>query len=185
MWLSKYWLGFPLSLLLIGVATSSEPVIGISVLLLLATGIAKVWSSHALDNVRYERIIPENRAFPGERRGTVSQLIAHYVSTLILPLCDVVMDFHAGGRTMTYQPFACIHRLDDKGLFDRTKAALLALGAPISLILQELDAEGMLDTQVEGMGKVFVGAELGGAGTTTPTSRERPVRSEEAMTSRR
>jgi len=111
-----------------------------------------------------------NRAFPGERRGTVSQLIAHYVSTLILPLCDLVMDFHAGGRTMTYQPFACIHRLEDRPLFDRTKAALLALGAPISLVLQELDAEGMLDTQVESMGKVFVSAELGGAGTTTPTT---------------
>ncbi|MGD9743884.1 MAG: succinylglutamate desuccinylase/aspartoacylase family protein [Dongiaceae bacterium] len=111
-----------------------------------------------------------NRAFPGERKGTVSQLIAHFVSTLILPLCDAVMDFHAGGKTMMYQPFACIHRLEDKAMFERSKAALLAIGAPISLILQELDAEGMLDTQVESMGKMFLAAELGGGGTTTPAT---------------
>ena len=41
------------------------------------------------------------------------------------------------------------------------------MAAPITLELVELDAEGMLDTAVEDMGKVFVGTELGGGGTTT------------------
>ena len=44
---------------------------------------------------------------------------------------------------------------------------MLAFGAPISLELVELDAEGMIDTAVEDMGKIFVGTELGGGGTTT------------------
>ena len=75
MWISRYWLGFPLSLLLIGIIASSEPVIGLSVLLLLAGGVALLWSKHSLDNVRYERIIPEDRGFPGERMAVTLRLI--------------------------------------------------------------------------------------------------------------
>jgi N-alpha-acetyl-L-2,4-diaminobutyrate deacetylase len=50
---------------------------------------------------------------------------------------------------------------------ERTTAALMAFGAPVGLVLEELDAEGMLDTAVERMGKVFVSTELGGAGSTS------------------
>ncbi len=44
---------------------------------------------------------------------------------------------------------------------------LVAFATPVSLDLVELDAEGMLDTAVEDMGKIFIGCELGGGGTTT------------------
>ena len=47
----------------------------------------------------------------------------------------------------------------------RASAALAAFDAPISLVLVEIDAEGMLDTSVEAAGKVFIGTELGGGGT--------------------
>ena len=39
---------------------------------------------------------------------------------------------------------------------------------PISLVIEELDTEGMLDGIVEEAGKVFVFTELGGGGTSTP-----------------
>lgn len=75
MWISKYWLGFPLTLLLLGILTGSEPVIGLSVLLLLAGGMAQLWSRHSLDNVRYERVIPEDRAFPGDPMRLTLRLV--------------------------------------------------------------------------------------------------------------
>lgn len=75
MWLSKYWLGFPLTVLLIGVIASSEPLIGLAILLLLAGALAQFWSKHALDNVRYERIITEDRSFPGEPMSMTLRLI--------------------------------------------------------------------------------------------------------------
>ena len=109
-----------------------------------------------------------NRAFPGRRDGSVSSMIAHFVHQKILPLVDVVLDIHSGGKTMMFSPFACYHRIPDLKVMERAKQAMLAFGAPISLELVELDAEGMLDTEVEEMGKIFVGCEIGGGGTSTP-----------------
>ncbi len=109
-----------------------------------------------------------NRAFPGAPNGTVTRMIADYLQTMILPLADAVVDIHAGGKTLMFSPFACIHAFDDAALMERARAAMRAFDAPIGLVLVELDAEGMLDTSVEDMGKVFVGTELGGGGTTTP-----------------
>ncbi len=108
-----------------------------------------------------------NRAFPGVRDGTVSSMIAHYVHQKILPLTDAVLDIHSGGKSMVFSPFACYHRLPDTALMERAKQAALAFAAPICLELVELDAVGMLDTVVEGMGKIFVSCEIGGGGTTT------------------
>ena len=108
-----------------------------------------------------------NRAFPGARGGGVSAMIAHFVQDKVLPLADALLDIHSGGKSMMFSPFAAFHRLPDTALMEKAKAAVLAFGAPVSLELVELDAEGMLDTAVEEMGKVFVGTELGGGGTTT------------------
>jgi N2-acetyl-L-2,4-diaminobutanoate deacetylase len=109
-----------------------------------------------------------NRAFPGNRDGTVTSMIAHFVSHHILPLVDVAVDLHAGGKTLDFMPCAVIHELDDEPQMEQTLAALKAFAAPTGLILRELDAAGMLDTVVEDMGKVFLSTELGGGGTATP-----------------
>ena len=106
-----------------------------------------------------------NRVFPGNSDGTITEMIAHYVISKVLPLCDAVVDIHAGGRTMYLSPCTVIHELADKELMARTLAVSKAFGAPISLILVELDAAGMLDTAVEEAGKVFVSTELGGGGS--------------------
>ena len=111
-----------------------------------------------------------NRAFPGRRDGSVSQMIAHFVQHRLLPACDALFDIHSGGKTMMFSPFACYHRLPDEALTRRARDAVAAMAAPISLELVELDADGMLDTAVENMGKLFVGTELGGGGTTTPAT---------------
>ncbi len=109
-----------------------------------------------------------NRSFPGAADGTITQQIAHYVQTELLPGVDAVLDIHAGGRTLMFMPFAAVHQLEDGAQMTRAAAALEAFGAPVGLVLEELDAEGMLDTAVERMGKVFVSTELGGGGSTTP-----------------
>ena len=108
-----------------------------------------------------------NRAFPGRRDGSVTQMIAHFVQHRILSACDALFDIHSGGKTMMFSPFACYHRLADEALTRRARDAVAAMAAPISLELVELDPEGMIDTAVEEMGKLFVGTELGGGGTTT------------------
>ncbi len=108
-----------------------------------------------------------NRVFPGRFDGSVTEMIADWLLRAILPGCDAVVDLHAGGRTLMFVPFCGIHRLADEAQMARSKAAMLAFGAPISLVIDELDTEGMLDTAVENLGKPFIFTELGGAGMTS------------------
>ena len=54
-----------------------------------------------------------NRAFPGDPRGTVTQKIADYFQRVLVPMADFVLDFHSGGKTLDFVPFACGHELDD------------------------------------------------------------------------
>jgi N-alpha-acetyl-L-2,4-diaminobutyrate deacetylase len=109
-----------------------------------------------------------NRVFPGQAPGTVTQLIADYFTSTLLPMCDYVLDIHSGGKTLEFLPFAAYHELEDKAQQQACEAATLAFAAPYYLSLIEIDAGGMYDTQAEIMGKVFVSTELGGGGTTSP-----------------
>ena len=111
-----------------------------------------------------------NRSFPGQPDGTITQMIAHYVATVLVPRADLVLDLHSGGKTLDFVPFAATHRLTDKALEARAIAAVEAFGAPVGVVMLELDAEGMLDTWVEGLGKLFVTTELAGGGSTTVRS---------------
>jgi uncharacterized protein len=45
-----------------------------------------------------------NRAFPGDPSGTPTMMLAHYVETVLMPLADYAMDFHAGGSSLDYLP---------------------------------------------------------------------------------
>lgn len=88
----------------------------------------------------------------------------------VVALADVVVDLHSGGKTLEFVPSVIMHALPDPELHARTLAALKAFDAPAAAILTELDSEGMLDTAVETLGKVFISTELGGAGTATARS---------------
>ena len=108
-----------------------------------------------------------NRAFPGKRDGSVTSMIADYLTTKIIPLSDVLVDIHSGGKTMMFSPLSTYQNVPNIGVNQKAKEAALAFGAPICLEIVELDPDGMLDTIVANMGKIFVGTELGGGGTST------------------
>jgi len=106
-----------------------------------------------------------NRLFPGKPDGTVTEKIADYFQRTLLPLADVVLDIHSGGKTLEFVPFCCAHRLTDQKLEGACVAAMKAFNAPYSIMLLEIDNVGMYDTAAEEMGKVFISTELGGGGT--------------------
>ncbi len=111
-----------------------------------------------------------NRSFPGRPDGTVTQKIAHFIATELVPMADIVLDYHSGGRTLDFLPFAAAHILPDKGQEAKCVAAMKAFDAPYSMQMLEIDNVGMFDTEVETQGKVFVTTELGGGGTSTAAS---------------
>ena len=109
-----------------------------------------------------------NRAFPGRPAGPPTEKIADYFSRTLLPMADYVLDFHSGGRTLDFLPFAACHALEDKTQERAARAAVAAFGAPYSMVMVEMDPAGLYDTEAERQGKVFVTTELGGGGTATP-----------------
>ena len=111
-----------------------------------------------------------NRAFPGRPDGSVTEKIADYFQRTLLPMADVVVDIHAGGKTLDFVPFAAAHVLADKEQQANCVAAMEAFNAPYSMMLLEIDSAGMYDSAAEEMGKVFVSTELGGGGTATARS---------------
>ncbi|MFN3526711.1 MAG: N(2)-acetyl-L-2,4-diaminobutanoate deacetylase DoeB [Paracoccus sp. (in: a-proteobacteria)] len=111
-----------------------------------------------------------NRCFPGRPDGSVTQKIAHYLDSVLVPMADIVLDYHSGGKTLDFLPYAAAHYLDDADQQAGCVAAMRAFGAPWSMMMREIDAVGMFDTAVEAQGKVFVTTELGGGGTATAAS---------------
>lgn len=111
-----------------------------------------------------------NRSFPGRPDGTVTEKIADYFQRVLVPMADVVVDIHAGGKTLDFIPYAAVHRLPDADQEARCVAAMKAFAAPYSMMMLEIDTIGMYDTVVEDMGKVFVTTELGGGGSSSALS---------------
>lgn len=111
-----------------------------------------------------------NRSFPGRPDGTPTEKIADYFLRHLVPLADVVLDFHSGGKSLDFVPFAAAHLQDDADRQEACIAAMRAFNAPYSMTLREIDAVGMYDTVVEEAGKTFVTTEIGGGGTASARS---------------
>lgn len=109
-----------------------------------------------------------NRSFPGRPDGTITEKIADYMARYMLPMADLVMDIHDGGKTLEFVPMACTHVLDDKDAEGKGWRFASAFKAPFTCKLVEIDTIGMWDTHVEESGTPFMTTELGGTGTTRP-----------------
>jgi len=106
-----------------------------------------------------------NRVFPGKPDGTPTEKIADYFTNTLVPMCDFALDFHSGGKTLDFVPFASTHVLENKTQQAACVAAVKAFNAPYTMTLLEIDNAGMYDTEVEAQGKIFITTELGGGGT--------------------
>ena len=109
-----------------------------------------------------------NRAFPGRNNDTVTGLIAHYLTQVLFPLADVVMDLHSGGKSMDFFPCAHLHRVGDDAQFQKMLAAAKVWGTPYVFIYADIAGEGLLPVQAESMGKIVVTTEMGGGGQCSP-----------------
>jgi N2-acetyl-L-2,4-diaminobutanoate deacetylase len=108
-----------------------------------------------------------NRSFPGRPDGTVTQKIADYFQRVLLPMSDVIVDCHSGGKTLDFVPFCAAHILPNKKQEAEGFRLVEAFGGPYSCKMLEIDAMGMFDTSAEEMGKIFLTGEFGGGGTAT------------------
>ncbi len=102
-----------------------------------------------------------NRAFPGDPRGSLTYRIAHFVTTCVLPLVDVVLDIHAAGRGVHFALCTSFHMVSDPKQFQEMKRVATLFDTPFVFIYASEMARGLLTDQAEAMGKVTIGGEFG------------------------
>lgn len=106
-----------------------------------------------------------NRAFPGDPNGTPTLAIAHYLSTSLFPMADFIHDFHAGGSSLKYLPYASIRLGKDADLNQRAIDALNAFDPPMGIIWGFSPDAGLAHVNAVQQGIVALGGEFGGGGT--------------------
>jgi len=104
-----------------------------------------------------------NRAFPGERNDTITGIIAHYAAHVLIPMSDLVVDIHSGGRSNHFLPLVSMHQLSDDKQMEEMIDTAKAWGAPYVFIYRDIGGEGLLPSYAESLGKVTLGTEIGGA----------------------
>jgi N-alpha-acetyl-L-2,4-diaminobutyrate deacetylase len=103
-----------------------------------------------------------NRSFPGDADGSFAYMLAHYVSVVLLPLCDAVCDLHSGGRSLDCLPCTMSHILDDIAFTRRTIELARAFGAPYHVVSREVDGAATFQSTAERLRILSMSSELGG-----------------------
>ncbi|MBM3599165.1 MAG: succinylglutamate desuccinylase [Alphaproteobacteria bacterium] len=105
-----------------------------------------------------------NRAFPGDADGSPTMMLAHFVETAILPLCDVAMDLHSGGRNGEYLPVGYLRQAGDAAFMKRKLEATRAFGAPMTVVVGKTADDRSLSAACDRVGVPMIASELGGQG---------------------
>lgn len=110
-----------------------------------------------------------NRLFPGLANGTPTEMIAHYVDSVLFPQCDLVIDLHSGGRSLEYTPCALARHSADIEHSKRVLDLLDVFGAPVSILTDGAGggAATTLYAAASERGIPAITTELGGGATLT------------------
>lgn len=105
-----------------------------------------------------------NRVFPGDPNGGPTWKIADYVENVLLPMVDVVADFHGGGASLDYRPHASTHFSADASPEHKQKCLDIVrkLGVPHVMIFERRTGGGGLPDAAVRQGVISIGGEYGG-----------------------
>lgn len=110
-----------------------------------------------------------NRCFPGNPAGSPSEVLAHFVSTVLFPMADTVIDLHTGGRSLAFLPTAHMHWVPDPAQRAAMLAAAEAFLTDVAFLYADVAGSGLLPVEAENQGKIVVTTEMGG-GEVVPAS---------------
>ena len=109
-----------------------------------------------------------NRSFPGDRDGSVTEMIAHLLEEELMSQADLVVDLHSGGSSLLYLP-STQSMLDADGRLDPRERELIdAWGAPWNHVLPGRSEDNHSSGGAHRQGALFITGEFAGAGTVTP-----------------
>jgi hypothetical protein len=100
----------------------------------------------------------------------VTEQIACYVASVLVPMAQASIDIHSGGSSLDYLPCAYARLPADPGLRARQRAALEAFGAPRAILVENPLTNHSMSATALAAGHLHFSTEIGGAGTTRPSS---------------
>lgn len=109
-----------------------------------------------------------NRAFPGDRDGGPTAMIAHFIETVLIPQCDAVIDLHSGGKASVFQACALATRTEDPDLFAKNMALARAFGLSTIWVLGAFNDDRSVNSAAARAGVPMIASELGGGGGADP-----------------
>ncbi|WP_439523795.1 succinylglutamate desuccinylase/aspartoacylase family protein [Marivita sp.] len=109
-----------------------------------------------------------NRAFPGDANGTPTAMIAHFLETEILPLCDAAIDLHSGGKASFFHPCALPTHTTDRALAAKNMDLAELFGLPLIWRLGSHNDNRSVNSAAERAGVPMIATELGGGGGVDP-----------------
>jgi len=105
-----------------------------------------------------------NRSFPGNPQGSPTEIIAHFIETVLLKKADHLIDIHSGGSSLYYHPTAILSTVPDPIALRERIDILNAIGLPKSL-LYEMDTNSVYSSSAAARNKAIgVLLEIGGGG---------------------
>ncbi|MGE0605908.1 MAG: succinylglutamate desuccinylase/aspartoacylase family protein [Pirellulales bacterium] len=104
-----------------------------------------------------------NRSFPGKADGSPTEMIAHYLTTVLFPLADIVIDIHTGGRSVDFYPCAHMHLVPDLEQRRKMRDGTLAWGSDFAFLYADIAGSGLLPVEAEQQGKIVITTEMGGS----------------------
>lgn len=104
-----------------------------------------------------------NRSFPGRADGTPTEMVAHYLTTVLFPLADIVIDIHTGGRSVDFYPCAHMHFVPDREQRRRMVEGTLAWNSDFAFLYADVAGSGLLPVEAESQGKTVITTEMGGS----------------------
>jgi predicted deacylase len=110
-----------------------------------------------------------NRVFPGDRNGTTTMMLAHYIETVLMRLADYSIDFHAGGSSLDYLPtlFVFSGPTDEKAKAEIDRLAA-AFNPSRLLVMNMMGEDRVISAAARRSGAVFFTGEFGGGATVNP-----------------
>jgi predicted deacylase len=106
-----------------------------------------------------------NRAFPGKRDGTVTEMLAHYIETVLLPLADYAIDLHSGGLSLNYLPTLITYAPRTAQEGEKLDLIVRAFNPPRWLLMDLLSEDRVIGAAAQRSDTIFVSGEFGGGAT--------------------
>jgi hypothetical protein len=104
-----------------------------------------------------------NRVFPGTSDGPLTAQIAHYITSVLLPMCDAWLDLHSGGASLDFMPCVNVLLAEDKALARRTMDMARAFDAPLVVVYDDLGGGRSSLSAALRQGILCLNTEMGGA----------------------